>query len=64
MSTPLKTYRVSFTVHDCYFIDLKAKSEDDAILKAEDLYEREGEKAFEFDISDGGTDDWDAKVIA
>lgn len=64
MSSPWKTYRVSFCARDYYSVDLKARSECEAIAKAEDLYSRECEEAFEFDISRGGTDEWDAEVVA
>jgi len=64
MSTSWKTYRVSFCVRDYYSVDLKARNEWEAIARAEDLYSREYEEAFEFDISRGGTDEWEAEVIA
>lgn len=64
MSTPWKTYRVSFCVRDYYSVELKARSEWEAIARAEDLYTREGEGPFEFDISRGGTDEWEAEAIA
>jgi hypothetical protein len=60
MSSPWKTYRVSFCVRDDYTADIKARSEAEAIAKAQDLYAREHEDAFEFDISRGGTDAWEA----
>jgi hypothetical protein len=58
-----KTYLVTFCVHDCYRITLKAASEEDAINKAECLYDDEHEAAFEFDFTVGGTDDWDAVEV-
>lgn len=64
MSSPWKTYRVSFTAHDCYFIELKARSDDEALARAEHLYTEHGEEPFSFDISQGGTDDWGAEVVA
>jgi hypothetical protein len=62
MSTE-RTYLVTFWVHDCYSIRLAAMSEDDAVAKAQDLYEEEHEDAFELDISQGGTDDWHASEV-
>jgi len=64
MSTSWKTYRVSFCVRDYYLVDLKARNEWEAIARAEDLYYREYEEAFEFDISRGGTDEWEAELVA
>ena len=64
MSTSWKTYRVSFCVRDYYTADIKARSKAEAIAKAEDLYAREHEDAFAFDISRGGTDEWEAEVVA
>lgn len=63
MSNPWKTYRVRFSVREFYLIDLKARSADEALVKAEDLYYRNGEAPFSIDISEGGTDDWDAKEV-
>ena len=62
MSTE-KIYLVTFCVHDCYRITLKAASEEEAIDKAQNLYDDEHEEAFEFDLTVGGTDDWDAQEV-
>ena len=62
----LKTYRVRFSVRDCYTIDVVAVSADAAIAEAHDRYERFGESSehgIDFDISDGGTMDWDAEEV-
>lgn len=64
MSSPWKIYRVRFCVHDYYIGEIKARDELDAIARAQDLYCREHEDAFEFDISRGGPDEWDAEVVA
>ena len=63
---PWKPYSVRFCVRDCYTIDVKARSADEALRKAGELYERHGESAahgFRFDISDGGTEGWDAEEV-
>lgn len=64
MSNSWKTYRVSFCVRDYYTADIKARSEHEANARAEELYSREYEDAFEFDISRGGTDDWEALSLS
>ncbi len=64
MTPLLKTYLVRFCVRDCYSIELKARDADAALEKAEALYEQAGEDAFQFDLSDGGTDDWDVEEVA
>lgn len=61
--TPAKTYLVRFCVRDCYRITLCADSEEDAINKAQNLYDDQHEEAFEFDFENGGTDDWDAEEV-
>ena len=58
-----KTYRVRFSVRDCYWADVKARSEEEAERRVQALYEREGEEAVVFDISDGGTEGWQAEVL-
>lgn len=66
MTSPWKSYRVSFSVRDCYVIDVKARSEDEASEKVHDLYDRYGEDpkyGFIFDLSDGGTDGWYAELL-
>lgn len=60
----LKTFHVSFCALDYYIIELRARDEDTAIEKAEDLYTRQGEKPFTFDLSQGGTDHWEAEEVA
>jgi hypothetical protein len=60
---PWKTYRVRFCVRDYYWADVKARSEEEAERRARALYEREGEDAVVFDVSDGGADDWDVEVL-
>ena len=59
-----KTYRVGFCVLDHYSIELKAHDALVAIEKAQDLYERHGETPFTFDLSQGGTDNWEAEEVA
>ena len=59
----LMTFRVSFCVLDCYTIDLRARDPDSAIEKAQRLYERRGEEPFTFDLSQGGTDNWDTEEV-
>lgn len=58
-----RTYHVSFCVRDYYCIRLTASSEDEALEKAENLYNEEHEDAFELDITLGGTDDWQAEEV-
>lgn len=60
---PQKRYRVSFTVRDCYTIDLAATSAEAAIARAQDIYEADGEEPFVFDLTNGGTDDWRAAEV-
>lgn len=60
---PWKTYRVRFSVRDCYWANVKARSEEEAERRVQELYELKGEEAVFFDISDGGTDDWQAEVL-
>jgi hypothetical protein len=59
----LNAYRVTFCVLDYYTIELKARDANSAIEKAQGLYERHGEEPFTFDISQGGTDNWDAEEV-
>lgn len=59
----LKTYRVSFCVLDYYTIDLKARDDEAALEKAQDLYEQRGEEPFTFDISRGGNNQWEAEEV-
>lgn len=63
MTSAWKTYRASFCVRDYYEVELKARSSDEAETRASDLYERFGEARFNFDLSRGGTDDWEAEEI-
>lgn len=63
MSAPWRTYRVSFCVRDHYSIELTARSEFEAIARAEELYTLEDEVPFIFDISQGGIDEWTAEVV-
>lgn len=60
MSTE-KAYLVSFCMRDYYCIQLTATCEDDAIDKAQAIYDEDYENAFELDITIGGTDDWQAE---
>jgi hypothetical protein len=57
------TYIVRFCVHDHYSITLTAPSEDDAIEKAQEIFDDDGEQAFEFDITQGGSCDWHAEEV-
>lgn len=59
----LKTFRVRFCVRDFYTIKLKASDAEAAEAKAQYLYERYGEERFEFDFTDGGTDEWEAEEV-
>jgi 1,2-phenylacetyl-CoA epoxidase PaaB subunit len=59
----VKTFRVCFCVLDYYSIELKAHDDDAAIQKAQDLYDRRGEEPFTFDLSQGGTDNWEAEEV-
>ena len=61
---PIKTFRVSFFARDYYTIDLKARDKSSAVAKAMDLHRRHGEEPFEFDISQGGTGQWEAEEVA
>lgn len=66
MTSSWKTYRVRFSVRDCYLIEVKARSSGEAERKAADLYETHGESSlhgFQFDISDGGTEGWEAEEM-
>jgi hypothetical protein len=63
MTSSWKTYRVSFCVRDYYTVDLKARSEAEAEARASDLYDRSGEVPFTFDVSRGGTDEWEAEQL-
>lgn len=60
----LRTFRVRFCVRDFYVIELEARDAPGALAKAQDLYKRLGEEPFEFDISEGGADEWDAEEVA
>lgn len=62
--TPVRTFLVTFCVRDCYRIRLQAEDEGDAVCKAESLYDDEHEAAFEFDLDNGGTCDWDAEEVS
>jgi hypothetical protein len=67
MTSAWRTYRVRFCVRDCYIIDVKARSGAEAERKAQSLYEAHGESTlhgFHFDISDGGTEGWEAEEVA
>ena len=61
--TSRKTYLVTFCVRDCYRVTLTAASEEEALDRAQDLYDTECEKAFEFDFDNGGTCDWEAEEV-
>jgi len=65
MPQPLKTYRVTLTEENVYHIPIAAYDEDDAIEKAMELYDTEGDalcSRFEIDIKRGGID-WDAELL-
>lgn len=56
-----------FSVRDFYTVEVKARSEDEALARAQELYDRYGEcseKGFAFDLSEGGTDDWEAELTS
>lgn len=64
---PWKTFRVWFCVRDCYFIDVRARSAGEAEAKAAALYEAYGESVrhgFMLDLSEGGTEGWEAEEVA
>ncbi|HRJ79946.1 MAG TPA: hypothetical protein PLF37_15715 [Planctomycetota bacterium] len=66
MTPPWKTYRVNFSVRDCYTIDVKARSEAEAEHKAHAIYEAHGESVahgIHFDISDGGAEGREAAEV-
>jgi hypothetical protein len=63
MSNPWKTYRVQFSEHNVYTIDIKVRTADDALDKAKDLYAL-GTVPFSLVLDEGGTDDWDAVEVA
>lgn len=66
MTSAWKTYCVRFCVRDCYTIEVKARSTDEAERKAAALYEAHGESplhGFTFDINDGGTEGWVAEEV-
>jgi hypothetical protein len=66
MSNPWKHYAVRFAERQCYYIDVQARSPLEAIAKVQDLYDRHGgnpEVGFVFDLSDGGTDEWEAQEL-
>lgn len=61
---PLKNFRVSFSVTDFYFGEVRATSHLAAIRKAQRRYAQHYEQAFEFDISAGGHNgDWQADEV-
>lgn len=59
----LKTARVNFCALDYYTVEPRVGAVDTAIDKAKDLYNRHGEKPFTFDLSQGGTDHWEAHEV-
>jgi hypothetical protein len=59
----LKTFHVSFCVQDYYSIEIKARDEIHAVQKAQGMYARRGEEPFAFDLSQGGTDHWEAEEV-
>lgn len=66
MTPTWKTYCVTFYVRDYYAIDTKARSEREAIVRAQHLNDRYGEDpayGFAFDVTDGGSEDWHADKI-
>jgi len=63
MSAVWKTFCVHMDVRDHYIVEVKARSAAEACRKGETLYQRFGEQAFIFDISEGGTENWEAEEI-
>ena len=66
MNSPWKTYCVRFCVRDCYTVEVRARSSSEAERKASALYEAHGESSahgIHFDISDGGTEGWEAEEV-
>jgi hypothetical protein len=66
MSNHWKHFMVSFYIRDCFYIEVNARSRDEAIARAQKLYDRHGaapEQGFCFDISDGGNGGWDAEEV-
>ena len=54
----MRTFRVSFSVTDFYFRDVRALTPENALRIAERCYARH-EEAFQFDINQGGHNgDW------
>jgi hypothetical protein len=66
MGSP-KAFIVSFTETTGYRVPVLATDADDAVAKAQDLFERVGPEpaeGFDFDHSiEGGTDDWEARAL-
>lgn len=64
MRPSLKSFVVTFTETTGYRVSVQAANPDDAVAKAQDLFERVGpepSEGFDFDNStEGGTDDWQA----
>lgn len=61
-----KTFRVSFSEQTHYTVTVQARSEDDAVQRASDLYDRNGPTellGFELNTDFGGTDDWEAEEV-
>lgn len=67
MTGTLTTFRVSFWVRDCYYIDVSARDGGEACTLAQELYEQHGtdpQHGFGFDISDGGHGGYSAEEVA
>lgn len=66
MTASWKSYCVSFCVRDLYTVEVKARSEREAIVRAQHLNDRYGENpahGFTLDLSDGGSEDWHADEL-
>lgn len=58
-----KTYVVSFYEKNFYRITLNARSEEEALEKADNFYCDDKMDLFEFDASIGGDDDWQVEEV-
>jgi hypothetical protein len=60
----LRTYRVSHSITDYYFRDVRARSPQNALRIAQRAWDAQYERAFELDISrGGGNGDWEANPL-
>ena len=61
-SRRLRTFRVSHSITDFYFRDLRALTPENALRNAQRHWDARHEAAFQFDISrGGGNGDWEVE---